>query len=230
VDHNLVTRTIRVWVNRLPVWTQQDNGVEDFYMKDGVYEQSHGPTLQMDTYLTNILMWTSSGTNPPAGPTGLSATATNNQIRLIWNSSVAATNYNVKRSTTSGGPYTNITTTASTNYTDSTVTTGPIYYYYVVSAVDSFGESTNSSQASASLFVPHPVIASTANQDGNVVLSGSGGLSNSVYYVLSSTNLTLPRQQWTPIATNFFDNNGNFTFTNTPGPNASQLFYLLQTP
>lgn len=230
VDHNIVTRTIRVWINQLLVWTQQDNGVKDFYMKDGVYEQGHSPTLQMDTYLTNILMWTSSGTNPPAGPTGLTATATNNQIRLVWNSSVAATNYNVKRSTNSGGPYTTITTTASANYTDGTATTGPMYYYYVVSAVDSFGESTNSSQASASLFIPHPVIASTANQGGGVVLSGSGGLSNSVYYVLSSTNLTLPRQQWTPIATNFFDSNGDFIFTNTPGPNAPQLFYLLQTP
>lgn len=198
-------------------------------MKNGVYEQSHGPTLQMDTYLTNILMWTSSGTNPPAEPTGLTATATNNQIQLIWNSSVAATNYNVKRSVTSGGPYTMIATTASTNYTDDKATNGPIYYY-VVSAMDSFGESTNSSQASATFYKSHPLISSTVIQNGNLILSGNGGPFSATYYVLTSTNLTLPPQQWIPIVTNFFDNSGNFSFTNTLDPSVPQVFYLLQTP
>ncbi len=67
VDHNLVTHTIRVWINQNPVWTQQDNGATDFYFKDGVYEQSHNPTYEMDTYITNtIKMWVSPGTNLPA--------------------------------------------------------------------------------------------------------------------------------------------------------------------
>ncbi|MGH7952542.1 MAG: autotransporter-associated beta strand repeat-containing protein [Limisphaerales bacterium] len=61
VDHNLVTRAIKVWINQKLVWTQEDNGAGDFYMKDGVYEQHHNPTLQMDAYLTNILMWNSPG-------------------------------------------------------------------------------------------------------------------------------------------------------------------------
>ncbi len=61
VDHNLVTHTITVWINNAPVWTQADNGATDFYMKDGVYEQDHSPTLQMDTYVKDIQFWTSSG-------------------------------------------------------------------------------------------------------------------------------------------------------------------------
>ncbi|HEY1789227.1 MAG TPA: polysaccharide lyase family 7 protein [Verrucomicrobiae bacterium] len=61
VDHNLVNRSIRVWINQQSVWTQQDNGAGDFYFKDGCYEQSHNPTLKMDTYITNVLMWTNSG-------------------------------------------------------------------------------------------------------------------------------------------------------------------------
>ena len=65
VDHNLVTRTIKVWINGQQVWTQQDNGAGDFYFKDGVYMQNHGPTYQMDAWITNnIHIWTSSGTNP----------------------------------------------------------------------------------------------------------------------------------------------------------------------
>ena len=61
VDHNLVSHAIKVWINRQLVWVQQDNGAGDFYFKDGVYEQKHKPTVQMDTYLTNIRMWTNSG-------------------------------------------------------------------------------------------------------------------------------------------------------------------------
>jgi len=61
VDHDLTTRTIKVWINQKLVWTQQDNGAGDFYFKDGVYEQSHNPTYEMDAYITNILMWNSPG-------------------------------------------------------------------------------------------------------------------------------------------------------------------------
>lgn len=64
VDHNLVTHTLRAWVNKKLVYTGQDNGATDFYFKAGVYEQKHGPTLRMDSSITNILIWTSSGTNP----------------------------------------------------------------------------------------------------------------------------------------------------------------------
>lgn len=229
VDHNLVTGTIRVWINQTLVWTQQDNGAGDFYLKDGVYEQSHGPTLEMDTYLTNILIWTSSGTNPPAGPTGLTATATNNQIRLVWNSSVAATNYNLKRAITTGGLYTNVASSSGTNYTDTNVLAG-ITYYYVVSAVDQFGESTNSTQASAIIVARRPLISTPAFQGANLILSGTGGVATASYYVLSSTNLALPPAQWTAIGTSYFDKSGNFSFTNALDQTVPQVFYLLQTP
>src|SRR6266849_5858489 len=85
----------------------------------------------------------------PAAPTGLSATAGNAQVLLGWTASSGAASYNVKRSTTSGGPYTTIATgIATTNHTDTGLTNGNAYYY-VVSAVNSCSESGNSNQASA---------------------------------------------------------------------------------
>lgn len=57
VDHDLAARTIRVWINQKLVWTQRDNGAGDFYFKDGVYEQGHGPTPQMDAYIKDIHLW-----------------------------------------------------------------------------------------------------------------------------------------------------------------------------
>jgi fibronectin type 3 domain-containing protein len=84
----------------------------------------------------------------PSAPTGLAAVARNAQVSLSWNASTGATSYNVKRATTSGGPYTTIAPPATASFTDTTVTNGTTYFY-VVSAVNSAGESANSNQVSA---------------------------------------------------------------------------------
>ena len=85
----------------------------------------------------------------PATPTGLQATGGNAQISLTWNASTGATSYNVKRSTTSGGPFsTTLASPTASNYVDTTVTNGTAYFY-VVSAVNAAGESANSSQVTA---------------------------------------------------------------------------------
>src|SRR5690348_8525989 len=85
----------------------------------------------------------------PASPTGPSVKAGNAQVSLSWAPISGAVSYNVKRSTTSGGPYTIIATgITATSYLDTSVTNGTTYYY-VVSAVNSCGESGNSNQASA---------------------------------------------------------------------------------
>jgi cellulose 1,4-beta-cellobiosidase len=87
-------------------------------------------------------------TQIPAVPANLAAKSGNAQAGLTWSASSSATSYNVKRSTTSGGPYTQLAASAAPSYTDSTATNGTTYFY-VVSAVDSAGESANSAQASA---------------------------------------------------------------------------------
>ncbi len=62
------------------------------------------------------------------------------------------------------------------------------------------------------------------------VMSGTGGTANSTYYVLTSTNLALPLNQWTPVTTNQFDASGNFIFTNSAPTNTPQEFFRLQQP
>ena len=89
---------------------------------------------------------------PPPAPTNLTATAGDTQVSLTWSASSGATSYNVKRSGTSGGPYTQIAAPTSTSYTDTALTNGTTYYY-VVSATNSTGESANSAQVVA---VPNP--------------------------------------------------------------------------
>ncbi|MEC0228202.1 S-layer homology domain-containing protein [Paenibacillus alba] len=71
----------------------------------------------------------------PNAPTGLTAVAAvDNQINLTWSGAVGAEQYTVKRSTTSGGPYTTIATVTDGVYTDNRVINGT-QYYYVVSSV-----------------------------------------------------------------------------------------------
>ena len=86
-------------------------------------------------------------TAPPV-PTALEATAGNTKISLSWNSSTTATSYHLKRSTTSGGPYTTISSPTTTTFTDTGLSNGTPYFY-VVSALNSAGESGNSSEVSA---------------------------------------------------------------------------------
>ena len=97
-------------------------------------------------------------TTVPDVPTGLSATAGGTQVVLSWSPANGATNYNVKSSTTNGGPYTVIGSTAATSFTNTGLANGTTYYY-VVSAVNSFGESTNSAQISATTTVPSANLA-----------------------------------------------------------------------
>jgi len=98
----------------------------------------------------------------PAAPTGLQATAGNAQVSLTWSASTGATSYNVKRSTTSGGPYTKISSPSTTSYTDTDLTNGTPYYY-VVTAVNSAGESNPSAQATATPTGTQPNVTITIN-------------------------------------------------------------------
>jgi hypothetical protein len=99
---------------------------------------------------------------PPAAPTALAATAGNAQVALTWNASSGATSYNVKRGTATGGPYPTVFPSTTTSYTDTTAVNGTTYYY-VVSAVNSAGESANSSQVSATPTGPSTSIQATIN-------------------------------------------------------------------
>ena len=89
-------------------------------------------------------------TAPTAGtaPAALIATPGNAQVSLNWNAVAGASSYNVKRSTTSGGPYSTSGSPSSNMFVDSGLTNGT-KYFYVVTAVGSPGESANSPEASA---------------------------------------------------------------------------------
>ena len=62
----------------------------------------------------------------------------------------------------------------------------------------------------------------------NLMIGGTNGFPDGYYYVLASTNLAMPLNQWLPVSTNPFDMSGGFSFTNRVDPAVLQMFYLLQ--
>ncbi|WP_175623717.1 MULTISPECIES: glycoside hydrolase family 6 protein [Paenibacillus] len=100
------------------------------------------------------------GVTAPAAPTALTATAGNAQVSLTWTASAGATSYNVKRALTASGPFTTIAANVSgTSYTNTSLTNGTTYHY-VVSAVNTAGQSANSAVASAT---PQSVVVPTSD-------------------------------------------------------------------
>ena len=61
------------------------------------------------------------------GPGGLLASVGDARVTLTWNAAAGATSYNVKRSLTAGGPYTNLAAQPLTGYTDAAVTNSTTY-------------------------------------------------------------------------------------------------------
>ena len=130
--------------------TWMPQGTNTFTMTSTVYVglalTSHNSSSLCTATFDNVTVpgWPT----PPAAPAGLTATAGNAQVALSWSASATATNYYVKRSTTSGSGYANIATNASLTFTNTGLNNGTLYYF-VVSGVNAAGGGANSTEASA---------------------------------------------------------------------------------
>lgn len=118
-------------------------------MPPGTYGSTGSPAAnQNDAFFNSTGTGTvtiEAGSSPPSPPANLLAFPGNNQVGLTWTPSAGASSYHVKRSLTSGGPYSVIGYPANGNFTDASILNG-ITYYYVVSAMNAVGESADSNQ------------------------------------------------------------------------------------
>jgi hypothetical protein len=73
-----------------------------------------------------------------------------------------------------------------------------------------------------------PGIASITLAGTDLVFSGANGSPYATYYVLTSTNVAVPLSGWVPIATNTFNYDGTFNFTNPVSTTTRGQFFLLQ--
>lgn len=109
-----------------------------------------------------------------AAPTGVIASGGTNQVTLSWNASSSATSYNVYYATTAG-----VTTTNGTKLTvvaSPAVLTGltaGTTYYYIVTAVNSVGESAPSIQVAAATLPPTPTPVAPVTPTGVSAVGGT---------------------------------------------------------
>ena len=104
----------------------------------------------------------------PDAPQSLSASAASaSVINLTWNATTITDNYNVYRSTSSGGTFTLVSSPTSASYSD-TGRSASTAYYYKITAVNDSGASAYSSAANATTQA-----ATTASTGGSVITPSS---------------------------------------------------------
>ena len=95
------------------------------------------------------------------------------------------------------------------------------------------GDGTTNSVNVPELIVPGPMNLASIDLSGADSMLNEPTDSGTTNYVLMSADVMLPKNQWTPVATNVLNANGNFgclLFTNAVNPGAPQRFYMLQSP
>jgi hypothetical protein len=128
---------------------------------------------------------------PPAAPTNLTATAGDAQVALSWDASAGADKYNVYRGT--GGNYYLQASPTATSWTDTSVSNGTTYWYYVT-AENAAGQSSPSNTVSATPQAPTGQLL--AYDDLNVSTGALHGKSSgsgwSEAWYVQNTNTTIP--------------------------------------
>jgi endo-1,4-beta-xylanase len=184
-----------------------------------IYDANYQPKPAYSALLAALQQ----GQQAPPVPIGLTATAGNAQVSLAWNASAGATSYNIRRSTTSGGPYTLIAGVTGTSFTNTGLTNNTTYFY-VVSALNAAGESPNSAQVSATPRAPQPPAApgglAATPGNGQVSLSWNASPGATSYRVKRSTTSGGP---YTLIASNLTGT----SFINTGLTNGITYFYVV---
>jgi uncharacterized repeat protein (TIGR02543 family) len=128
----------------------------------------------------------------PATPLNVQATSGNNQVNLTWSTAAGATNYYIKRALYSEGPFTVIASSSSTSFTDTSGVHGSTYYY-MVSAINTNGESTNSNSVTANYTGSAYTINYVANSSTSGTAPSNQNKNHGVGLVLASNVGNLAR-------------------------------------
>ena len=124
----------------------------------------------------------------PAAPTGVIGTPGDGQVTIAWTAVTGATSYNVYRSTTTGvNPANGTKLTGAANPSTQTSLTNGTTYYYVVTAVNSNGESTASAQVSVTPSAP-AILFTTAMLAGHTATIAA---TNTIHFVFAASSNTV---------------------------------------
>ena len=165
---------------------------------------------------------------PPPAPTGVAAGPGNGVVALAWNASAGATSYKVKRGTTSGTYGTIFGNIATNSYSDTSVT-NETTYYYIVTAVNSIGESSPSTEVTC-----RPVLPFAPGETNAPAMTISGSTATITLptvagrtYQLQRSN-TLAPGSWINIGSPVTGTGLSLNLQDPAATGATQQFYRVQ--
>ena len=139
----------------------------------------------------------SGDTSAPSVPTGLTVqSASPDGIQLAWDANASDASlygYEVLRSNTAGGPYTQIATVTNASYNDTAVEEAATYFYVVRALDNSFNRSGNSAEVSATAELRTVTLVFTVT-----VPAATDGTGRNVYIAGFLDRLDGGLPQWNP--------------------------------
>ncbi|GHU60928.1 hypothetical protein FACS189445_1900 [Spirochaetia bacterium] len=123
-------------------------------------------------------------------PSGLSATAQSSSgMTISWNAVSGAASYKVYRAGSSAGPFTNISTSSTTTYTDTGLTAGTTYWYKVSAVNGTEGAQSGAVSGITTALAAPTGLSVTAQSSSGMAVSWSavtGAASYKIYRASSS--------------------------------------------
>jgi alpha-L-arabinofuranosidase len=164
-------------------------------------------------------------------PQNLASTPGNQQVALTWSSAAGATSYTVKRATSLNGTYSVVASGLSgTTFTDTGLQNGATYYY-IVTAVNSAGETATATAVAATPVLP-PIAAYELLGPGTVVngstvqLTVKSSVPGRVYRLQRSDDLQTG--SWQTIGTPQTGTGSALIFTDSYDSGYPKRFYRVQ--
>ncbi|NQX02826.1 carbohydrate-binding protein [bacterium] len=169
----------------------------------------------------------------PPVPTALtSEPVSTTQISLSWTAAAGATGYQLQRSTTPGGPYTEIGGTLTTTYSDTGLSAGTRYFYVVRALYSGDVASSPSTQVSSVPSAPltatdsalaAPAIGSDGNGGMKFALTFPQSGIGKFYQALTSADLASP--SWSNASAVLMGTGGVLLIEIPMAPNDPKRFY-----
>ncbi|WP_281888522.1 glycoside hydrolase family 48 protein [Paenibacillus sp. YYML68] len=226
---------LRPDIKKDPQWSYLENLYKTSWNPATKKWEKGTPTFKYHRFWSQVDMATAyaeydrlisgSATTVPGAPSGITAAAGNAQVSLSWNAVSGAASYTVKRSTTNGGPYNVVASNVKVPTFTNTGLTNGTTYYYVVTAVNSNGESVNSVQVSAT---PKVDVSVPASPTGVTPVAGDKQVKLSWNAVSGATSYTVKRAAtsggpYTVVAANV----AAATYTNIGLTNGTTYYYVV---
>jgi hypothetical protein len=166
----------------------------------------------------------SSDTSSPAVPARLHVgSASPAGIELAWDAVAGDPTlfgYEVRRSETSGGPYTTIATTSDATFTDTAITEGQTYFYVVRSVDESFNRSGPSAEVKATAELRTVTLHFTVT-----VPAATDGTGRSVYIAGFLDRLDGGLPQWDPAGVSLTRTDATHWTVTLTGKESTQIEY-----